>query len=416
MRTPKHGIIGTLGLTTSLLFIGTLATACGDSKGQGPEALAPGKCEPGANGEEAAQDEPPPGVVKLTPEQEGHARITTAKVEKRAAAGLLLATAEIEPAADGVAKVGTRVASRVISLAAGLGDRVEKGAVLAEVDAPELGRAKADYQSALAAARVTRDTAAREKVLAADKISSERDWRAAEAEAAKARAEKDAAESRLLTLGLSAEAISTLGSERPLRSTMQVTAPIAGVVTERPVTLGQMVEPADLMFTIMDAKVVWVVVDVFEQDLAQLSVGQAASVRVAAFEGRTFEGQVTDLGAIVEAKTRTVKVRVVVPNPDGALRPGMFAQVELAGTTGEAREALYVPGGAIQRDGDKSMVFVVRGEREYERRVVTLGRTAGAGGELVALLSGVSPGESVVVDGSFILKSELQKGELGEDE
>lgn len=141
-----------------------------------------------AEASETAAPAPRTGVVVLTPEQEKSARIALGKAERRLETAALSATAQIEPSADGVARVGSRLGGRIAALKAGVGDPVTKGSVVAVVDSPELGRAKADYLAALAVAKVTRETADRERALYNEKISSERDWRQAEAEATKARA------------------------------------------------------------------------------------------------------------------------------------------------------------------------------------------------------------------------------------
>ncbi len=371
--------------------------------------------EKGEHGEEGGEhgedghEEPGKGVIELTPEQLISAKIATAKVEKRAEAGLLETTAQIEPAPDGQARVGVRIGGRVLTLKAGLGDAVKKGQVLATVDSPELGRAKADYLAAYTTAQVTRETADREKALFEKKISSERDWREAESAAVRARAEKEAAENRLHALGVS-DAQLPRKVEGHYTSTLTITAPIEGVVVERPVSLGQMVEPADSLFTIMDLREVWLVMDVYERDLSQVKIGQRVRVRVAAYPKQEFDGTVQNIGAIVEVKTRAVKVRVALQNPDGMLKPGMFASVTLEGSTGEKREGLFVPEAAVQRDGEKYFVFLPRGEHDFEAREVELGHTRGG---FVEIEKGVIEGDMVVTTGSFLLKAELKKSELG---
>jgi cobalt-zinc-cadmium efflux system membrane fusion protein len=156
--------------------------ACGGGSGRKP---GEGHAE-----EPESHEEHREGIVELTPEQVATAKIAIAKVEKRAEAGLLEANAQIEAAADRQARVGTRIAGRVTTIKAGPGDSVKKGTVLAVIDSPDLGRAKADYLAALAAANVARETADREKALFEKKISSEKDWREAEAAAVRARAER----------------------------------------------------------------------------------------------------------------------------------------------------------------------------------------------------------------------------------
>jgi len=366
-----------------------------------------GEHEDHEEGHEEGHDE---GLVTLTPEQVTSAKIALATLETRAVSSEIAATGELVPPDDGVARVGPKLSGRVIKLDAGVGDRVKRGQLLGAIDSPELGRAKADYVAAVAAAKVARETADRERTLWEKQISSERDYRAAEAEATKTRAEKEAAEVRLHTLGLSDAQLAKLTADQHQSSSVPLVAPIEGVVVERPVTLGQMIEPDVTTFVIMDLRKVWVQVDVYERDLAQVKVGSKVEARVKAWTDRTFIGVIESIGAVVESRTRTIKVRVVLDNADGALKPGMFAAVKLAGSTGEAREGLFVPAAAVQRDGDDAIVFVPVGERQFQLRQIEIGvRTD----DWVEVTHGLAPGERVVTSGSFQLKSEARRESFG---
>jgi membrane fusion protein, heavy metal efflux system len=387
-------------------LVAMLATACGTSQGGGQEHRD--QHAEGEHTDEGVRGERGSGLIRLGREQLVTARIATGVVERRAEAGLLEANAEIEAPADRQARVGTRVAGRVTRVPADLGQSVSRGAVLAVVDSPELGRAKADYLAAVAGAQVAREGATRDKALFERGISAEREWRESEAAAIRAEAEKEAAENRLHALG-----VSEAGLPREVKhytSTIPVTAPIDGVVVERDVTLGQMVEPSATLFVVMDLAEVWILVDVYERDLPQVQVGQSARVRVGAYPEREFRGQVANIGAIVEPRTRAVKVRIVLANPERLLKAGMFATVTLEGTTGQARERLLAPAAAIQRDGEQTIVFVPRGEGAFQPRQVKVAREIG---DWVEIERGLAAGDTVVTSGSFLLKSELQKGELG---
>ena len=205
---------------------------------------------------------------------------------------------------------------------------------------------------------MARETATRERALFEKKITSEREWRDAEAAAVKAETDKDAAENHLHALGVPDADLARIAAEGHYSSTIPVPAPIAGVVVERAITLGQMVQPSDTLFTVMDLRQVWIVIDVYERNIGEVRNGQTVTVRVPSFPGMEFKGTVENVGPIVEAKTRTVKVRVALPNPKGSLRPGMFATVVVEGATGVERTRVLVPAAAVQRDGDQVLVFV----------------------------------------------------------
>jgi cobalt-zinc-cadmium efflux system membrane fusion protein len=379
-----------------LVVLGLLGTACG---GDAPPRDAP----------EDAHDE---GVVVLTPEQVQSAGIETAAVEFRPATSVIEATAVVEGVPDRTATIGSRVEGRVAWTGANVGDTVGVGAVLARIDSPELGRAKADYLAALAAADVARQTAEREARLYRERISSEREWREAEAEATRAVAERDAAEARLHALGLTDDDLGALTTERHYSSTFDVRTPIRGIVVDRRAALGATVAPTDVLFTVMDLRAVWVQVDAYDEQLAGLRVGQAVHARTRAYPDRVFTGRIDNIGAILDPATRAVKLRVVLPNPDGALKPGMFADVDIEVAAKASDSVLAVPAGAVQEDGGQRIVFVVAGPGQFSRRVI---ETGAAGHDWVPVRSGLAPGDQVVIRGAFILKSELRKGELGEE-
>jgi len=412
-------------LRITMMMLATVLTAAGCGKGaaDGGEKAEHGakdehgkkgeKDEHGEKGEHDEHEGEAPGMVELTPEQVASAKIELAPVERRAVATEIIATGEVVPPDDGVARVGAKLSGRVTRLAKGVGDPVTRGQALATIDSPDLGRAKADYIAAASAARVTRETADREKALFDKKIAAERDWRLAEGEATRARAEKEAAEVRLHTLGLSDAQLGNLRAEQHYASAVGVASPLDGVVVERPVALGQMVEPQDTMFVIMDLRTVWVQVDVYERNLNQIKVGQKVSAVVEAWDGRAFEGTIQSIGAVLDRRSRTIKVRVVLANLDGALKPGMFAKVVLAGSTGEPRDGIYVPATAIQRDGDESIAFVPTGDTAFQLRQVELGARSG---DWIEVTRGLSLGERVVTTGSFLLKSEARRESFGEHE
>ena len=385
-----------------LLTSATLFAACGESeadRGGSPPA------------EPTERPEADHGAtVKLSSQQRSAAGIEVVAVATRSERAALEANGQLEPAGDRQARVGIRVAGRVASLDAKVGDVVKAGQVLARVESPELGRAMADYVAARAAATLARENAAREKLLFEKKISAEVEWKVAEAEAVKTASEVQAAENRLHALGIGEGGLP--GGVGHYGSTVAATSPIAGIVVERPVTLGQMVVPETSMFVVMDLSEVWVMVDVFERDLAQVSVGQRVRVGITAYPGVTFDGNVAHIGAVVEPRSRAVKVRVALANGDRKLKPGMFAQVSLSDTRGTEHEHLFIPVGAVQRGQDGPMVFVPGDEDgEFVPRAVKTGHEANG---WVAIDSGLAAGDHVVAAGSFILKSELDKESLGE--
>jgi cobalt-zinc-cadmium efflux system membrane fusion protein len=287
---------------------------------------------------------------------------------------------------------------------------VRKGAVLGFVESPELGRTRADYLAAATKARVADANFRRERELLAKGITSEREMREAESASATARADLNAAEARLHTLGLSDADIGAMKLDEHPSARFPARSPIDGTVVEILGTLGQSVESTTTLFTVGDLSTLWVQVDASESQIALIARAQAATVTVPALPGRTFEGRVEHVGDIVEERTRTVHVRIAVPNGDRLLKPGMFASAEIraegGAPGGDAAAGVVVPREAVQALGDEKVVFVPSGPNRFEAVEVRTG--AEAGGE-VELVDGVSPGTRVVTRGAFVLKSELSK-------
>jgi len=370
----------------------------------------------GERGEGAdAAENPEEGIVLLTPEQAQSARLAYAVVTRGPAGGGLTATAEIAAAPGRLARIGSRVAGRVSRVVAAEGDRVPAGAVLAWMDAPELAEATAQYLAANTEAQVAREIATREQELYERRISSEREWRQAEAEAVRAEASKEAAEGRLHALGLTDTDLASLTVVGHYNSEVAIRTPIAGTVASRTVDVGQVVQPGQDLYDVVDLREVRLVVDIYDEALSSVSVGQPVEVRTTSTGDRVFKGYVASVAPVVERETRTVKLQVQLPNPGGVLRPGMFATARLAGvaTRGDSG-VVMLPDAAVQRDGEASIVFVPAGPGRFARRAVTLGAPADSG--WVTVTSGVAEGDSVVTTGAFVLKSELRRGDLGEGE
>jgi multidrug efflux pump subunit AcrA (membrane-fusion protein) len=191
---------------------------------------------------------------------------------------------------------------------------------------------------------------------------------------------------------------------------LELKAPIDGVITERKSTVGELVGKETEIYTISDPADLWVIAEIKERDIGAIEVGQDASFTVLAYPEEGFHGKVVLLGNRVEAESRTMEVRIEVQNAGDRLKPGMFADVEIV--TMIWQDTLLMPDSALQTEGEDQIVFVALDDRRFEKRVVKTGMEQRG---RVAVLEGVKQGEKVVTEGSFILKSEMLKGELGEE-
>ena len=225
----------------------------------------------------------------------------------------------------------------------------------------------------------------------------------AEAQAASEQAALDAARQRLESLGFRAADISKMGVAAGGR--VAIRAPIDGVVITREVTLGQAVQAATDAFRVANLQHLWVNLDVYEKDLEAVHVEQPVEVRTESLPGRVFTGRIAYVEPHVDDKTRSARVRIEMENPNGALRPGQFVSARLSGDPKRANEpVLAVPRRAVLSVEGKHLVFLQRAADAFEQRGVELGVS---GGELVEIIKGLAEGDPVVVDGAFLLKSEL---------
>jgi cobalt-zinc-cadmium efflux system membrane fusion protein len=236
---------------------------------------------------------------------------------------------------------------------------------------------------------------------------AETDLRLAAADLAAARVARANSER---SISAARENVKVLGASPDGRSgSLDIRAEIGGVVLDREVTLGESVERGAEICEIADTGTVWIIGNAYEKDLSRLRLGQSVAISVTAYPETRFAGRVTQIGTVLDEKSRTVRVRCQVANPGRKIHPGMFAQlvVQEGGKPG----AILVPEAAVQEDAGAKYVFVVDGS-SYRRALVRLGEASNGTHEV---LSGLKAGDVVVTDGSFILKSESKKNEMEGD-
>jgi len=354
-----------------------------------------------------------------TPASTQSSAIETEIVTPQAIAGVVAATGKILVPEDRVAVIGPVNEGRIVRLYAGQGTRVRKGQKLADLESADIDQAEADYLKALADHENARRSSAAEiklaqenydraKLLFEQRITAGKNLQAAEhdLEVAKAAAENSingtnaaliAARRHLLILGLKDSAIDSLSKRSDLASVFSLNSPIDGIVVERNATVGASVGTDANLFKIIDLSRVWIDANVFEKDLQQVRSGQEVKLTVPAFPGSTFSGRVILINSVVDPDTRTVKVRTEVANPDGRLKPDMFANVQIV--TALNRTAISIPQSAVLNDDGKSVVFVAEGNG-YKKRQVQPGIQ---NNDRVEIVDGLSAGDKVVVKGNYLL-------------
>ena len=190
---------------------------------------------------------------------------------------------------------------------------------------------------------------------------------------------------------------------------LELKAPINGIIIERKASMGELVGKEKEIFTISDPADLWVIAEIKERDIGAVKTGQDASFTVLAFPGEMFHGKLVRIGNQVEPESRTLEVRIEVNNTDGRLKPGMFADVEI--TTTVFQDIIVIPDTALQTDEDNQIVFVALEGNKFQKRAVKIGLEPRGRAQVV---EGLKAGEKIVTEGSFILKSEMLKGELEE--
>jgi cobalt-zinc-cadmium efflux system membrane fusion protein len=183
------------------------------------------------------------------------------------------------------------------------------------------------------------------------------------------------------------------------------------VVVEKEITQGEVIESGKKVFTISDLSTVWVLLNIFEKDLAQITRNTTVKIQTESYLGETFGGKVAYIGDVIDPQNRTVPLRVEVPNPGRRLKPGMFATAEVV-SSGALAKAIVIPASAIQKIEGKPVAFVRQSDSSFAKKELQLGKEMSG---KVEVKSGLTEGEQVVIEGSFTLKSELLKGTLAED-
>jgi Cu(I)/Ag(I) efflux system membrane fusion protein len=318
--------------------------------------------------EEAQGD--PPGTVQISPGRVQTLGVRTEAAEMRlAAARAIRATGILQFDERHLATVTTKVPGWIEHLAvAATGDPVRRGQALAEIYSPDLVAAEEDY---LVAARMGVAVGA-------------------------------ASVQRLRALDIPEQEIKRLRRTGRSARRIAVVAPADGVVIEKPVQQGMRVDAGEALYKTADLSDFWLIAEIQEQEIGAIVPGQQARASFVAFPGRTFVGTVEFIYPSLSAETRTARVRIVIPNADGALRAAMFANVQVNAAAG-AEPVLSVPNSAVLDSGMRQVVLVAGGEGRFEPRQVQLGIH---GDDWVQVLDGIKPGERVVVGANFLIDAE----------
>ena len=365
----------TMGLLLLILLAGLFLSAC-DS----------------AHGDPAAEAPPPANVVPdvdLTlftvdhPEQ-----FPLAAATARSATSELIVTGAVTPDIARNVPVVSLASGRVVAIHARLGDSVQKGQLLLTIRSDDVAGGFDAYRKAVADELLARKQFTRAKDLYTHGAIAEQDLEVAQ----------DAADDAKVTLETATEHLRLLGNDpdKP-KGMVDIVAPTAGVITDQEVTNAALVQAysAPSPFTISDISSVWIVCDVYENDLPSVRMGDTAEITLNAYPDHKFSGRVSNIGAILDPSIRTAKVRIEVQNP-GMMRLGMFAKATFHGQTKETHPV--VPASAILHMHDRDFVFVPAPDRKFRRVEIVSGELLSDNTSLQEVNSGLKPGQQVVTN------------------
>ena len=395
-------------------------SASAPPKGTSSEHPAPGAKE---------AEEAPPNTLRMEAQAQRNIGLRTERAQTRSIVQTIRTTGTVGANETRLGHIRAITRGRILKVNVRIGDQVRTGQPLAVYDNIELGEVIGQYGVGLAGlnkagaeAEVARRSTERAKNLvelgAVAKAELERrsaEYANAQSSIETQKAELARFEEKMHRFGMNEEEIqevSKSGAERhreASRSTLR--APFGGIVTKVDVVEGETVETERELFTVADLSTVWVQADIYEKDISSIRKDVAAAVSVDAYPGQVFSGRITYISELLDPKTRTVKVRAEVPNRDGRLKLEMFATIDIPTPAG--RQAVMIPGTAVQQINDQPIVFVKVNDSDFQRRGIQLGAKDG---DWVEVVSGVQLGENIVTTGSFQLKSLLLREQIGEKE
>jgi cobalt-zinc-cadmium efflux system membrane fusion protein len=317
----------------------------------------------------------------------------------RRASSTLTVTGVVNPDVSRAVPVVSLASGRVVDLRIRLGDRVQKGQLLIRIHSADAAAAAADYRKAQADEVLARTQLDRAMDLFEHGAMAKKDLEVAEGAAAKAKVDVENTAERLRVLGVEPASVSPGGI-------VDIVAPESGVITEQNVTPAAGVKTLDNspnLFTISDLSHVWIVCDVYENDLSTVSVGDSAETHVAAYPDRPLTGRIDNISPVLDPNIRTAKVRIEVSNP-GILRVGMFVTAVFHGQTAELRAV--VPATAILHLHDREWVYVPLGGGRFRRSEVVSGEILP--GNMQEVLSGLQPGDRVIAN-ALVLQSTVEQ-------
>ena len=365
--------------------------------------LAAGGCKKKAQ-DPAPKVEQDSTMITVTPVLAQQLKIGEPQVQD--VAGSLQVAARIDTDASRIARIGSPVAGRIIKLLVLEGQYVHQGSALATLHSTDLSDTQFSFVKAYSQEKLAEQATQRAEQLVKADVIGRAEMERRHAELLQASTEADALRTQLRNLGMSDAAIRKLEGTRQLNADYPILSTINGTVLERKVTIGQIVQPAEIAFMVADLSNVWVIADVPEESSGHLHKGMDVIVKVPALPDQDIRGKLSYVSPIVDPVTRTVQVRMDLPNPRGIFKPAMLAGMTFLDAT---ERKTTIPSTAVVREENKDYVFIEIEPTKFMLREVSLGME---NGDDRVLESGVSPGEKIVLDGAFHLNNQRKQNAI----
>ena len=346
--------------------------------------------------------------VHLTDEMIKKLNLEFDKASMRKISRFILASAKVMPVKNLEAFLGSIIDGRVQEIFVNQGDYVKKGQILAKIVNFQIGEIKGEYLKSKAELEFAKGNLQRVRSLLENDVSSKKSLLLAQAEYEKAKGEFLAVREKLVSIGLIDEDIVRLGESEDINlPTLEIKAPISGKIVERNITVGEYIESTKNLFRIIDISKLWVDAQIYEKDISKVKLGQKVDVILKAYPDKIYKGEIIYIGDVLNSDTKTITVRTILNNPENILKPYMFSTLRIY--YGDGKNRLTVPISAVESDNEEKFVFVVEDGNVFEKRNVICGIESDG---LTEIIAGLDEGENVVIKGSFILRSELEKSKL----
>jgi cobalt-zinc-cadmium efflux system membrane fusion protein len=333
-------------------------------------------------------------------------QLTIGEPKIRDVAGSLQVAARIDTDASRIARIGSPVSGRIIKLLVLEGQYVHRGSALATLHSTDLSDTQFSFVKAFSQENLAEQATQRAEQLVKADVMGQAELQRRRAELLQASTEAAAFRTQLGGLGMSDAAIRKLESTRQLNADYPILSTISGTVLDRKVTIGQIVQPAEMAFMVADLSNVWVIADVPEESSGHLHKGMDVVVKIPALPNQDIKGKLSYVSPIVDPMTRTVQVRMDLPNPHGIFKPAMLAGMTFLDAT---ERKSTVPSTAVVREENKDYVFIQIEPTKFMLREVSIGME---NGDDRVLESGVSPGEKIVLDGAFHLNNQRKQNAI----